>query len=211
MTSAVTAGLPSRSLPIHEPQRRNAGTRGGRVPLSGRHRRPPRTRPRGRLVEGRIDGAEQARHGPEQRLVEEREGRPDLVERARGHGSQVGGPPQERDLLAKAPAQVAIVGGRQVAIVEPGEQPVDAPEREEERAAPGFGRMGGQDRRDPEAADQAPRHRSRGTCPRKRALAHRRHDRRDRVAGRPAPGRRASRRRADLTPSRSSARLTSRK
>ena len=33
VTSAVTVGLPSRSPPIHVPQRRNAGTRGGRVPV----------------------------------------------------------------------------------------------------------------------------------------------------------------------------------
>ncbi len=62
------------------------------------------------LVEGGVGRAEQPRHRPEQRLVEERERRPDLVERARGDRSQVGGPPQQRDLLAQPASDVAILG-----------------------------------------------------------------------------------------------------
>src|SRR3972149_1424366 len=56
VTSAVTLGLPSRSPPIHEPQRRKAGTRGGRAP--GR----PRAAAGGA---GRAPGEWARPHGPE--------------------------------------------------------------------------------------------------------------------------------------------------
>ena len=80
VTSAVTFGFPSRSPPIHEPQR---GTRARtaaasrcarcrpRAPRASVGRRGPRRWP------GR--GGTEREHG----LVEEREGRPDLVERRR--------------------------------------------------------------------------------------------------------------------------------
>ena len=122
VSSAVTVGLPSRSPPIHEPQRRNAPTRAGRVPV-----RPasvastPSTAPAGfgpraaaRLgldpVERPVEGPVDARHDPEERLVEEGQGRPDFVDRARRQPSDRRRPPQDADLLAQPPADLGVVG-----------------------------------------------------------------------------------------------------
>ncbi len=89
------------------------------------------------IVKGRVRGAEEARHRPEQRLVEEGERRPDLVEGRRSDGAQIRRPPQQRDLLAEASPYVAVLGWRQVTIVEVGEQPVDPAEGEQAASAGG--------------------------------------------------------------------------
>ena len=61
-------------------------------------------------------------HEREQRRVEDGHRRADLVERLGRDGAQVGGPPQQRDLLAQAAADLAVLGGRQPRVVEPLEQ-----------------------------------------------------------------------------------------
>src|SRR6185369_3762979 len=107
----------------------------------------------GPLVERRVGLAIDPRDDAEQGLVEEGERRPDLVERRHGAGSQIGGPPQEGDLLAEAAPRVAILVGDDLAIREPAEETLDAAERDQDRPAAGLGRMRGQDRADPEASE----------------------------------------------------------
>ena len=112
-----------------------------------------------------VHGAHVAGHDDEQRLVEDRERRAHLVERRRQHGAQVAGVPQERDLLAQAPAQVRVLVGRRERVVEGVEQPADAAQGDEQRAAARLGRVRGQDRVDRDARAAAPRRR-RGPSPR---------------------------------------------
>ena len=100
----------------------------------------------GRPVEGGIGQPIEAWHDTEQRLVEERQRGPDLVERRRGDSPQVGRPPQQRDLLAQATTQLAILGCRQVTVVESRQQPVDPSQREQQRPPSGLGRVGREDR-----------------------------------------------------------------
>ena len=91
-----------------DPRRARAGP--SRVDGLGRlaASRPP-TRP---AIEGRVGRAIDPRHDAEQRLVEEGEGRPDLVQRGHGARPEVGGPPEQRDLLAEPAPHVAILVGR---------------------------------------------------------------------------------------------------
>ena len=175
VVSAVTPGWPSRSPPIARPEsyeRRDPGRPRAGVTGVGRDERrldagvqavrPVRAvRPlaSGRvgpaeLVERRVDPAVQPRYDPEQRLVEEREGRAHLVERRRRDASQVGRAPQDRDLLPEAPPQVEILFARRPGVVQLLEQPLHAPQREQERAPPRLGRVGGEDGQDREAVDQ---------------------------------------------------------
>jgi hypothetical protein len=107
-----------------------------------------------RPVERGVREAVETRDDTEERLVEERQRGPDLVERCRGDGSKVGGPPQQRDLLAEPPTQVAVLGRGQIAIVQPGEDPIDAAEREEQGSAAGLRRVGGEDRRDTQSGEE---------------------------------------------------------
>ena len=84
-----------------------AASRSGRSrwPRHRRQKRRPRTRRRPRPSapsSAASTPAVQPRHDAEQRLVEERERGPDLVERRRRDRPQVGRSPQERDLLAEA-------------------------------------------------------------------------------------------------------------
>ena len=65
--------------------------------------------------------------------------------------AQVGGPPQERDLLAQPAADVTILGRGQARVVEPLEQRRAATKRDERGPAPRLGRMGGEDQARPPA------------------------------------------------------------
>ncbi len=111
-------------------------------------------RPTGRRVERRVERAVQPRDDAEQRRVEERHRGPHLVERRRAHDAQVGGPPQQRDLLAQSAPDVAILRGRQARVVEPREQHRAPAEREERRPPARLGRMGREDRGDRQAPDE---------------------------------------------------------
>ncbi len=99
-----------------------------------------------------IEPGDHREHG----LIEERERRPDLIERRHRRGPQVGGPPQQRDLLAQTAADIAVLGGSDVSIGQPGEEPVDTAERDEDRPPAGLGRMRGEDRRDPQPVQRHP-------------------------------------------------------
>ena len=95
--SAVTSGCPSRSPPIHESKRTKAGVVGPlelRVAAgAGRGKRP-------------FDRSIQARGEPVDRLVEEDHRGADLVDRSQGAAADLGGSPQQRDLLAQPAAEL---------------------------------------------------------------------------------------------------------
>ncbi len=112
----------------------------------------------GRTAAARVDRPVErphvARHDHEQRLVEDRERRADLVQRRRRHGPQVARVPQQRDLLAQAPAQVRVLVGRGQRVVERVEQPADPPQGDEQRPTPGLRRVGGEHRVHRDAAQE---------------------------------------------------------
>ena len=108
----------------------------------------------GRRIERGIQRPVETWDHREQRGVEERHRGADLVEWRRAHDAQVGGPPQERDLLPQPAADLAVLGRGESRVVEPGEQDGAAPERHQHRAAAGLGRVRGQDRVDGEAAKE---------------------------------------------------------
>ena len=148
----MTVGLPSRSPPIHVPQRRNAGTRGGRVPVRPLSAAgPPRRRA---VVEGGVHRAVQAGHEREQRRVEERHRGPHLVERRRDDRPQIGGAPHDRDLLAQPAPDLPVLGRRQARIVESLEQRGDSPQRDKQRPPASLGRVRGEDWRDHQPFDR---------------------------------------------------------
>ena len=124
----------------------------------GRHARRAGPGPRLRVdparVERRVGRAVQPRHDREQRRVEHGHRRPHLVERLGRDGAQVGGPPQERDLLAQAPPDLAILRRRQTRVVEALEEGGAPSQRDEGGPPSGLGRMGGQDRRDAQAGQR---------------------------------------------------------
>ena len=107
-----------------------------------------------RPVHGPIEGAVDPRHRPEERLVEEGQGRANLVDRARGGLANRGGPPQQADLLAQPAPDLGVVLGSEARIVELFEEPVAAPQGGQHRAPPGLGGVGRQDRRDPQPPQQ---------------------------------------------------------
>ncbi len=100
-------------------------------------------------VERAVHGALEARHRHEQRLVEDRELRPHLVERGRRDRAELGRVPQERDLLAQAASDVGVLVGGDQRVVEVVQQPPDPTLGDQQRPPPGLGRVGGQDRVDP--------------------------------------------------------------
>ena len=57
-------------------------------------------------------------------------------------------------ILAKPPTEVAVFGHRQVVIVEPGEDPLDPAQGQEQRPAARLCRMSRQDRGDPQSPEQ---------------------------------------------------------
>ena len=132
----------------------------GRVPVAvaadpraEAHERRDAWRPRpgsrplaARRVERRIGRAIQPGHEREERGIEHGHRRAHLVERLRRDGAQVGGAPQERDLLAQAPPDLAILRRRQARVVQPLEQDRAAPQGDERRPPAGLGRMGGEHR-----------------------------------------------------------------
>jgi hypothetical protein len=107
-------------------------------------------------IERRVRLAVEAGDHGEDRLVKEGQGRPDLIQWRDGRRPQVGGPPQQRDLLTEPAPDVPILGRPDVTVGEPGEEPVDAAEGDEDRPATSFGRVGGEDRGDPEPVDGSP-------------------------------------------------------
>ena len=106
------------------------------------------------VVEGGVHRPVQARHEREQRGVEERHRGPHLVERRRDDRPQVGGAPQDRDLLAQPAPDLAVLGRRQARIVESLEQRGEPPQRDKERPPAGLGRVRGEDRRDRQPLDR---------------------------------------------------------
>ena len=107
------------------PVRRRSTTRGGAAPGGSTGRVPVRPAspasavPAGASaagpstrIERPVDGPLEAGDGDEQRLVEDRQLRADLVQRRRRDRPQVARVPQERDLLAQPAAQVGVLVGR---------------------------------------------------------------------------------------------------
>ena len=105
VVSAVTDGFPSRSPPTHVPHRRNAGNDGAREPLLFG-------------VERAVDLAIDERKRREDRLVEQREHRADLVERLRSVATHRIGPPQAGDLLPQAAHRLGRLGLAEARVVE---------------------------------------------------------------------------------------------
>ena len=105
----------------------------------------PRPRAPGR-VERRVGRAVQPWHEREQRRIEHGHRRAHLVERLGGHGAQVGGPPQERDLLAQPAADLAVLRRGEPRVVQPLEEHRAAAQRDERGPAAGLRRVRGQDR-----------------------------------------------------------------
>ncbi len=104
-------------------------------------------------VEGRVEDAVDARGDSEEGCVEEDHCRTHLVQRCRPLAAQVGGAPQDGDLLPEATSDLCVAGRRQSGVVEAVEEAVDAAQGEQDRATPGFRGMGGQDGRDAQAAE----------------------------------------------------------
>ena len=102
----------------------------------------------GERIERPVECPVEARHDREQCLVEVGHRRPDLIERGRADGSQVGRSPQERDLLAQSTPHIRVLAPGEARIVEPLDQVMAAAQGDEERSPAGLGRVGGQDRRD---------------------------------------------------------------
>jgi hypothetical protein len=136
----------------------SAGVACRRVGAFGARRTPS---PVDGAVEGRIERAIHARRDRVQRLVEERHRRAHLVERRGRVATQAGGVPQPGDLLAEPATDVDIVCGREPRIIQPVEEPVAAPERDEQRPPAGLGRMRREHERDREAFHQVGRARRR--------------------------------------------------
>ncbi len=105
-------------------------------------------------VEGAVERAVQARGGGEDRRVEVRESRPDLVERQRPATAGILGPPEDHDLLAQAAPHLGVLPRRQVRVLPAREERVDAAERQEHRPAAGLRGMRRHDRRDHEPPDE---------------------------------------------------------
>jgi hypothetical protein len=145
--------------------RRLAGDRGGhrRVPVpvaahpgpepqERRHRRG--RRPAGRAEQYLVERPVDARHEPEQGLVERRHHRPDLVQRGHPGHPELRRPPQQVDLLAQPPPQLGPPGRRRGArlhlarqvVVDRREEPADATQRGDDRPAARLGRVRGEHR-----------------------------------------------------------------
>ena len=98
VNAAVTNGLPSRSPPIHEPSRTNAGTFGGCVPA---------VLARELVVELAVG----ERQHPKQRVVENRHRGTNLVEWTRLGGPDLRGTPEQVDLLQQPAPVLGPVAG----------------------------------------------------------------------------------------------------
>ncbi len=124
----------------------------GPEPQERRHRR--RRRPAGRAEQHLVERPVDAGHEPEQRLVERRHHRADLVKRGHPGHPELRRPPQQVDLLAQPPPQLGGAGRHRGArlhlarevVVDRGEQPADAAERGDDRAAARLGRVRGEHR-----------------------------------------------------------------
>ncbi len=138
---------------IGRPRPGGARIGGRRIVQSVEPAAPPAVRLRV-PIQGGIERPVQLRGEGEERFVKERQGRPNLVQRRRGDGPQVRRPPEERDLLAQAAPEVAVLAGRQARVAEPFKQPVAAAQRNEERPAARLGRVGREDGGHPQAPDQ---------------------------------------------------------
>ena len=135
VTSAVTAGLPSRSPPTQVPHRRNGANEGGLRPT-----------PFG--VEGAVHLAIDRRQGHEDRLVEQGERRAHLIERLGTVPADRLGAPQPGDLLAQPAMDLLLVGGSRGQVLELFEQGADPPQVLDHGATLRLGGVGGQHRRD---------------------------------------------------------------
>ena len=112
----------------------------GRTPAAaaitpaGRFRRPLK-----RPIEVPVD----ARNDPEDGLIEEGHGGPDLVDGTGRQPPHSGRPPQDADLLAQPAPYLGVVVCPETRVVELLEEPVAAPQRYEHRPAPRLGRVSG--------------------------------------------------------------------
>ena len=149
-------GLDRRGLPGH--RRRDVrvavpvAAHPGAEPDERRHRRRRRTA-RGaeqHVVERPVHG----RHQPEQRLVERGHHRADLVGGGHAGDPQLGGPPEQVDLLAQLPALLRLLRRSRPLVVDRVQQLVDPAQRRDDRAAAGLGGMRGEDRVHPEPGEQ---------------------------------------------------------
>ena len=136
------------------PRRSGHGT-GAPLPAARHSGARPAARGPGRdSVEGAVELPVDPRHRPEERLVEERHGGPDLVHRTRRQPADRRRSPQDADLLAQPAPYLRILHGTQARIVHLLQEPIAASQRRQHRAAPGLRRVRGEDRRDPHPPEQ---------------------------------------------------------
>ena len=107
-----------------------------------------------RPLEGPLELAIQHRHEREERLIEDRHQASNLVHHCGPLPPQLGGSPENADLLAKAALGVCSLGRRQPRIVELVHHLCDPAQGVDHRPPAGFSRMGCEDRADLESRKQ---------------------------------------------------------
>ena len=150
--AAPMRGTPARAAAASV---RSAPESSGRSRPAGRPDRGPAAAPPRRAGRGRRRAARYSRGA----TVNSDSSKKVIAVRTSSSGvgrdrTEIGGPPQQADLLAQPTSDVAVLVGRQARVVEPLEQPVAAPQRDQQRPSAGLGRVGRQDRRDRQPPDQ---------------------------------------------------------
>ncbi len=118
----------------------------------------------------RVDQPVQLRGQAVERLVEDDHRRPDLVERARGAAAELGGPPQDRDLLAELAPQVPVHRGGDPRVIRPLQQTRDPAQRHQHGPPPRLRGVRGEHGRDPDRIQRLAHVRSPQRGPHPRAL-----------------------------------------
>ena len=156
VVSAVTSGLPSRSPPTHDPQRRNGPTRGGRVPVAPLSRAAARRAARGRsssaassarYSRGVTTNSDSSKNAITRAHLVERRGRSTRSAEVR-HSSAISSRSRRRTSASSA--------GVRRGSSSRSSRPIAAAERDEQRAAPRLGGMRREDEPDREPVDDRP-------------------------------------------------------
>ncbi len=126
--------------PATKAKERRRGGRHGARPVAEQH-----------VIEPAVKGRDDAK----QRLVEHRHRRAHLVERVDGVGAQVGGPPEDVDLLEQPTARVGLLASAAPWVVDPIELLARPRDRGHDGTAASFGRVCGQHRVEQQPVDDA--------------------------------------------------------
>src|SRR6185503_6253979 len=110
-----------------------------------------------RATDGCRGEAVQPWREPVDRLVEDDHRGPDLVDGRWGTAAQLGGLPQDRDLLAQLATQLAVARRGQARVVRPLQEVRDPAQRDEDGAASRLRGMRREDGIDPHPGDRSPR------------------------------------------------------